>query len=106
MQNIVGILKNEEEQIQKINEYTTSIIDFQLKTYFSKLETILRNKMQKTKHKFFIFLKNNQNSNKKISYLDREKIKKNLKSSIVVHKIQNNCLNLLYLYKEIRNKKK
>ena len=105
-QNIVGILKNEEEQFQRINDYTASIINFQLKTYFSKLETILRNKMQKTKHKFFIFLKNNQNSNKKISYLDREKIKKNLKSSIVVHKIQNNCLNLLYLYKEIRNKKK
>ena len=106
MQNIVGILKNEEEQFQKINDYTASIINIQLDTYFSKLESILRNKIQKTKHKFFIFLKNNQNSNKKLSYLEREKIKKNLKSSIVVHKIQNNCLNLLYIYKEFRNKKK
>ena len=106
LQNFVGILKNEEEQFQKINDYTESIINFQLDTYFSKLESILRNKIQKTKHKFFIFLKNNQNLNKKISYLDREKIKNNLKSSIVIHKIQNNCLNLVYIYKEFRNKKK
>ena len=106
MQNIVGVLKNEEEQFQKINDYTASIINFQLNTYFSKLESILRNKIKKTMHKFLIFLKNNKNPNKKISYLDREKIKKNLKSSIVVHKIQNNCLNLLYIYKEFRNKKK
>jgi len=106
LQNIVGILKNEEEQFEKINEYTESIINFKLNIYFSKLESMIRNKIQKTKHKFFIFLKNNKSSNKTISYLDKDKIKRNLKSSIVLHKIQNNCLNLMYIYKEFRNKKK
>lgn len=104
--NFVSILKNEEEQFQKINDYTASIINFQLNTYFSKLESKIRNKIKKTKYRFFIFLKNNKNSNKAISYLDKEKIKRNLKSSIVIHKIQNNCLNLLYIYKKFRNKKK
>ena len=105
--NIVGIIKNEEEQnLKTLETNTLAIINFQLKTHLSNLFLIIQKKLYIIKHQFFIFLKNNPNSNKSISFPDYDKISQNLKMSIVMHKIQNSCQNLMQIYKEYSIKKK
>ena len=105
--NIVGIIKNEEEQnLKTLETNTLAIINFKLKTHLSNLFIIIEKKLYVIKHQFFIFLKNNPNSNKSISFPDYDKISQNLKMSIVMHKIQNSCQNLIQIYKEYRIKKK
>ena len=107
LNNIVGIIKNEEEQnLKTLENNTLAIINFQLKTHLSNLFLIIQKKLYIIKHQFFIFLKNNPNSNKSISFPDYDKISQNLKMSIVMHKIQNSCQNLMQIYKEYRIKKK
>ena len=107
LNNIVGIIKNEEEQnLKTLENNALAIINFQLKTHLSNLFLIIQKKLYIIKHQFFIFLKNNPNSNKSISFPDYDKISQNLKMSIVMHKIQNSCQNLMQIYKEYRIKKK
>ena len=107
LNNIVGIIKNEEEQnLKTLENNTLAIINFQLKTHLSNLFLIIQKKLYIIKHQFFIFLKNNPNSNKSIPFPDYDKISQNLKMSIVMHKIQNSCQNLMQIYKEYRIKKK
>jgi len=90
---------------QEINEYTSAIINFKLKTHISILISIFQNKLHKIKRQFFIILKNNTNLKKPIFY-DYDKISQNLKMSIVLHKINQSSMNLIQIYKAFRLRKK
>ena len=100
--------KNEEDNSNdEINNYTTSIINFKLKTNLSILITILENKFKQKKLEFFsylrIFSKSNQNN---IINISSENINDKLKMYLVFHKIQKNCNNLVSLYDFFHKKKK
>ena len=99
--------KDEEVQNNEIINYTSSIINFQLKTNLSILIAILENKLQKTKLHFFTYIKNFSKFNRN-NFVDisSEDINKKLKMYLVFHKIQKNCNNLLNLYNFFRKKKK
>ena len=99
--------KDEEVQNNEIINYTSSIINFQLKTNLSILIAILENKLQKTKLHFFTYVKNFSKFNRN-NFVDisSEDINKKLKMYLVFHKIQKNCNNLLNLYNFFRKKKK
>ena len=99
--------KDEEVQNNEIINYTSSIINFQLKTNISILIAILENKLQKTKLHFFTCIKNFSKFNRN-NFVDisSEDINKKLKMYLVFHKIQKNCNNLLNLYNFFRKKKK
>ncbi len=99
--------KDEEVQNNEIINYTSSIINFQLKTNLSILVAILENKLQKTKLHFFTYIKNFSKFNRN-NFVDisSEDINKKLKMYLVFHKIQKNCNNLLNLYNFFRKKKK
>jgi len=99
--------KDEEIQNNEIINYTSSIINFQLKTNLSILIAILENKLQKTKLHFFTYIKNFSKFNRN-NFVDisSEDINKKLKMYLVFHKIQKNCNNLLNLYNFFRKKKK
>jgi hypothetical protein len=99
--------KDEEVQNNEIINYTSSIINFQLKTNLSILIAILENKLQKTKLHFFTCIKNFSEFNRN-NFVDisSEDINKKLKMYLVFHKIQKNCNNLLNLYNFFRKKKK
>ena len=99
--------KDEEIQNNEIINYTSSIINFQLKTNLSILIAILENKLQKTKLHFFSYIKNFSKFNRN-NFVDisSEDINKKLKMYLVFHKIQKNCNNLLNLYNFFRKKKK
>ena len=99
--------KDEEVQNNEIINYTSSIINFQLKTNLSILIAILENKLQKTKFHFFTCIKNFSEFNRN-NFVDisSEDINKKLKMYLVFHKIQKNCNNLLNLYNFFRKKKK
>jgi hypothetical protein len=99
--------KDEEIQNNEIINYTSSIINFQLKTNLSILIAILENKLQKTKLHFFTCIKNCPKFNRN-NFVDisSEDINKKLKMYLVFHKIQKNCNNLLNLYNFFRKKKK
>ena len=102
-----NIQKDEEVQNNEIINYTSSIINFQLKTNLSILIAILENKLQKTKLHFFTYIKNFSKFNRN-NFVDisSEDINKKLKMYLVFHKIQKNCNNLLNLYNFFRKKKK
>ena len=103
-----NVYKNEEDNSNdEINNYTTSIINFKLKTNLSILITILENKFKQKKLEFFsylrIFSKSNQNN---IINISSENINDKLKMYLVFHKIQKKCNNLVSLYDFFHKKKK
>ena len=99
--------KDEEVQNNEIINYTSSIINFQLKTNLSILIAILENKLQKTKLHFLLCIKNFSKFNlNNFVDISSEDINKKLKMYLVFHKIQKNCNNLLNLYNFFRKKKK
>ena len=94
------------ENLQKIDDFTSSIINFKLKTNLSILISIIENKLHKIKHEFFIFLKNNKNPKNSINFYDYKKLNKNLKMSIILHKINKCSFNLIKIYKTYRLRQK
>ena len=103
-----NVFNNEEDNSNnEINEFTTSIINYKLKTNLSTLFTILENKLYKQKLEYFTYIKNfaktEQINNINIS---SEKINDKLKMYLVYHNIQKNCNNLYRLYNFFRFKKK
>ena len=103
-------IKNEQEEEfsnDEITNYTSSIINFKLKTNLSILITILDNKLQKQKLEIFNDLKNfNKSINNNINNISSENINDQLKKYLIFHNIQKNCNNILKIYNLFCLKKK
>ena len=103
-------IKNEQEEEfsnDEITNYTSSIINFKLKTNLSILITILDNNLQKQKLEIFNHIKNfNKSINNNINNISSENINEQLKKYLIFHNIQKNCNNILKIYNLFCLKKK
>ena len=103
-------IKNEQEEEfsnDEITNYTSSIINFKLKTNLSILITILDNNLQKQKLEIFNHIKNfNKSINNNINNISSENINDQLKKYLIFHNIQKNCNNILKIYNLFCLKKK
>ena len=81
--------KNEEDDSKKeIDEYTSQIINYQIKTNLSVLISTLENQIKKTKLQFFNTIKNyNKSINDNIMNISSEKLNKQLKMYFIFHKL-------------------
>ena len=103
-------IKNEQEEEfsnDEITNYTSSIINFKLKTNLSILITILDNNLQKQKLEIFNHIKNfNKSINNNINNISSENINDQLKKYLIFNNIQKNCNNILKIYNLFSLKKK